>query len=274
MLKGLAILGIGAVGAAVAIPLVAGMVSGDNQATKLVEATDRTNHQAGDLGDSYTSIVPLTDEEGNPVDEAEQLEENQLDEKYEEYASQAEHEVRDAMEFLHRLQTEAGPVPQTEYIAAVRELKSAWSPRYKRAADDYKVFAYRIHHAESMAREYFEFQARLTRQIVNPEQRRQAELQDYQEQEVYLQWRTQAHTTLSRATLIKQDLDDLNIVITKLELSANFAALYQDFRELPPSLLTLHAEIDKFRDETRRINQTFGAGASLIQNEAGPANAP
>ena len=81
------------------------------------------------------------------------------------------------------------------------------------------------------------------------------------EREVYLNWRAQAHSTLARARLIKQDLDDLNVLITKLELSANFAALYQDFQELPTSLLTLHAEIDKFREESEMINQTFGAGA-------------
>ena len=78
---------------------------------------------------------------------------------------------------------------------------------------------------------------------------------------MYLNWRAQAHSTLARARLIKQDLDDLNVVITKLELSANFAALYQDFQELPTSLLTLHAEIDRFREESEVINQTFGAGA-------------
>ena len=259
MLKAIIGVGIAGVIIAMAAPLVSGMINRDNEASRLVTAADRTNHQAGDLGESYTEIVPLTDEEGNPV--TPDPEEQELDEKYEQYTSEAEHEVRDAMEFLRRLQTEAGPVPQTEYIKAVQQLKAAWQPRYDKAAADYKVFAYRIHHAEEMAQEYFEVQARLTNKIINEQQRRQAELQDYREREVYLEWRTQAHATLTSASLIKQDLDDLNVVITKLELSANFAALYQDFRELPPSLLNLHTEIDKFQEETVRIQNTFGPGA-------------
>ena len=261
MIKPLIGIGVATVGLALGASLVTGMMNGDNEASRLVEATDRTNHQAGDLGDSYSQIVPMTDEEGNPI--TPDPEEQMLDEKYEQFATPAEHEVRDAMEFLVRLQTETGPVPQTEYIKAVRQLKTAWQPRYDKASADYKVFAYRIHHAEEMAQEYFEVQARLTNQIMNPDQRRQAELQDFKEREVYLEWRTQAHRTFATAQLIKQDLDDMNIMIAKLELSANFAALYQDFRELPPSLLTLHAEIDQFRAETMRINQTFGAGALM-----------
>ena len=261
MIKPLIGVAIAAVGITVVGTLIAGMMSGDNEASRLVEATDRTNHQAGDLGTSYTEIVPITDEEGNPV--TPDPDEQEVDERYEQFTSEAEHEVRDAMEFLQRLQTEAGPVPQTEYIKAVQQLKSAWQPRYDKAMADYKVFAYRIHHAEEMAQEYFLVQARLTNRIINEEQRRQAEIQDFQEREVYLTWRTQAHATLATAQLIKQDLDDLNVMITKLELSANFAALYQDFRELPPSLLALHAEIDRFKDETQRINNTFGAGAEI-----------
>lgn len=259
MLKPIIGVGIAGVVIALAAPLVSGMFDRDNEASRLVSAADRTNHQAGDLGESYTEIVPLTDEEGNPV--TPDPDRQKMDDKYEQYTSPAEHEVRDAMEFLRKLQTEAGPVPQTEYIKAVQQLKAAWQPRYDKAAADYKVFAYRIHHAEEMAKDYFEVQARLTNQIINDQQRRQAELQDFRERDIYLEWRTQAHATLASASLIKQDLDDLNVVITKLELSANFAALYQDFRELPPSLLNLHAEIDKFQSETVRIQNTFGAGS-------------
>ena len=241
---------------AVSALVITGCTEG-NPAVRLVEAANLTNDGARELGESYTEIVPLTDEEGNPIvaDPA------QINPRYERYTSSAEHEVRDAMEFLRRLQEETGPIPQTEYLAAVQSLKVAWQPRYDKAVADYKQFADRLHTAEGMSAEYFQVQAGLTAQIINSNQRRSAELQDFREREVYLNWRAQAHSTLARARLIKQDLDDLNVIITKLELSANFAALYQDFQELPTSLLTLHAEIDKFRAESEMINQTFGAGA-------------
>ena len=83
------------------------------------------------------------------------------------------------MEFLRRLQEEAGPIPQTEYLAAVQSLKAAWQPRYDKGVADYKVFADRLHTAEDMSGEYFEVQAGLTAHITSPEQRRSADLQDF-----------------------------------------------------------------------------------------------
>ena len=241
--------------AAVGPPLV-NSLQPDNAATKLVQAAGRTNNQAGDLGSSYAEIVPITDADGGTV--STRPTGANPDPKYEEYTSDSEHEVRGAMEFLNDLREQSGPVTRTQYISAVEQLKAAWQPRYDNAAADYKVFAYRIHHAEKMANRYFEIQAGLTARIANSEQRRQSEEQDIREREVYLEWRSQAHSTLEQARLIKQDLDDMNIVIAKLELSANFAALYQDFQQLPASMLALHAEIGHFQEESRRISQTFG----------------
>ena len=248
--------------AALLVPMVGQAFKSDNEAEKLVEATDKTNNQAGDLGNSYTRIVPVTNEEGEPATPEQQQEaEPTPDPRYDQYTSDSEHEVRDAIIFLNKLTTEAGPVPQTEYLTAVNQLQAAWAPRYAKAAQDYKVFAYRIHHAEKMAEEYFEVQSRLTSHITSPEVRARAESNDLLEREAYLEWRSQAFKTLSRARLIKQDLDDMNVIITKQVLSANFAALYQDFQELPQSMVELHADIAEFQKQSQEINATFGPGA-------------
>ena len=119
----------GAVLSAMGVAALAGpltdAIKPDNAATKLVQAAGRANNRAGDLGSSYADIVPITDEEGNPT----QQETPQTpDPRYEEYASQAEHEVRDAMTFLNELQEQSGPVRRTQYISAVRQLKAAWHP--------------------------------------------------------------------------------------------------------------------------------------------------
>ena len=254
-------IGLGAL--AVGIPMIGSALSNDNEAQKLVEAADRTNNQAGDLGNSYTRIVPITDEQGEPVGPEEQANQNEdPDAKYEEYTSQAEHEVRDAIVFLNNLLEETGPPPQTEYLAAVQQLQAAWSPRYQKAIKDYKVFAYRIHHSEKMAEEYFHIQARLTASITNVDIRGKAEQNDLHERNAYLEWRSQAHKTLSRALLIKQDLDDMDVIITKQVLSANFAALYQDFQELPQSMVALHADIREFHRQSEEITATFGSAAN------------
>ena len=250
-----AAIGLGAL--SVGVPMISSAVSNDNEAQKLVQAADKTNNQAGDLGDSYTKIVPITDEHGEPTAPGEN-ESDEPDERYDQYTSEAEHEVSEAIVFLNKLLSETGPPPQTEYLSAVNQLQSAWSPRYDKAVQDYKVFAYRIHHSEQMAEEYFEIQARLSSRITNPEIRVRAERNDLIERDAYLEWRTQAHKTLARALLIKQDLDDMNVIITKQVLSANFAALYQDFQELPQSMLELHADIAEFQKQSDAITATFG----------------
>lgn len=266
MLKWIATAVIGALSVAAIVPPLTGALTPANEASKLVEAAGRTNNQAGDLGASFAEVVPLTDEQGNPATPEPQ--QAPLDPKYQEYASDSEHAISDAMTFLNQLRHESGPVTRTQYVNAVTQLKSAWQPRYDKAAADYKVFAYRINHAEKMAQQYFEIQADLTSHIANPEHRRQSEEQDQRELAVFRQWRDQAHETLSQARAIKQDLDDMNIVIAKLELSANFSALYQDFQQLPASMVSLHSEIGQFRRESQRISQTFGPSPFLTEQTA------
>lgn len=245
--------------ASVGIPTVMHLADTDNAAEKLVHAAELSNNQAGDLGSAYTAIIPTTDAAGNPVTPQEQAEiKPTLDPRYDAYASQSEHEVQAALDYLNVLLAEAGPTPQSEYVNAVNQLQQAWQPRYEKAATDYKVFAYRVHHTEKMAQEYFEIQARLTRTINDPEKRRHAAASDLLERESYLAWREQAARTLSQARLIKRDLDDMNVVITKQVLSANFAALYENFHEMPQSMLSLHAEIAEFQRRSDRITTTFG----------------
>ena len=166
--------------------------------------------------------------------------------------------MRDAMEFLNRLQTEMEPT-QTEYIQAVEQLQRAWTPRYKRANDEFKRFARRIDHSDAMAQEYFLVQQNLTVLISSPKDRRRAEAIDGTEREVYLDWRDQAFKTLGQAKLIMLDLHDMNIIITKQSLSAHFAALYEEFQTIPPAITMLHEELARFREESEKIQQTFGA---------------
>ena len=273
-----------AVAAVLAIgwPAVAGVFSdGPNEATKLVEATERTNNKAGNLNDSFTDIIPPASaagprdsytgrpapQGGVPADQGtpdqpgaggpgQTLPEPTPD-KYARYEHPSEHAVRDAMEYLNRLQTELEPNP-TEYIIAVEQLQRAWNPRYIRAVEEYKRFAYRIDRADAMANEYFEVQENLTRQILKSRDRRRAEAIDAAEREVYLDWRDQAFRTLGQAQAIMADLHDMNVIITKQSLSAHFAALYDEFHTIPPAITLLHEELAKFREESDRIQQTFG----------------
>ena len=149
-------------------------------------------------------------------------------------------------------------VPQTEYVLAVNQLKAAWAPRYQSAVAEYKLFAKRIDHADRMANEYFNVQRSLTAQYTNPAKRRKAELNDLQEYEVYRDWRDQAHKTQSQAYFIMTKLHDMNLDIAKLQLSSHFAAIYQDFQTMPPEITMLHEELAEFQRESDNIRTRFG----------------
>lgn len=264
---------------------------GPNEATRLMEATDRTTNKANSLNDSLSDVIPPVSNArpiphvntsgpaaapfqqpagaslpitsgapmtpGNEIDSPAEPPPPPTPDKYAPYDDPANHAVRDALEYLNKLQTDLQPSP-TEYIQAVAALQQAWTPRFERANDEYKRFAWRIDHANNMADEYFATQEALTRQIVNVKDRHRAEQIDAAEYDVYLDWKHQAFKTLGQATTIMVELRDMNVIITKQSLSAHFAALYQDFHEIPPAITQLHEELQKFRAESERIQKTFG----------------
>ena len=283
--------GIAAVGIALLTgimwPVMSGILGGgSNEATRLVEATERTNSKADSLNDSFTDVIPPAPIDtayapppaapgsgftggpspggqpnpGGPAGPGNGTAggpEPQPTPTPDKYAHPSEHEVRDAMEYLNRMRTEMQPT-QTEYIQAVEQLQRTWNPRYQRANEEFKRFARKIDHADEMAKEYFQVQERLTAQISSSESQSRAKKIDAVEREVYLDWRDQAFRTLGQARLIMLDLHDMNLIITKQSLSAHFAALYEEFQNIPPEITMLHKELAKFREESNRIQQTFG----------------
>ena len=262
-------------------PVVSGVLGKKpNEATRLVEATEHTNNKAESLNRSFTDVIPpapvreiyrppasatgaqatgtqATGASGASSPQDPNQEDPVPTPTLDPYEHPSRHAVRDAMEFLNRLQTEMEPT-QTEYIQAVEQLQRAWTPRYERANDEFKRFARRIDHTDAMAQEYFQVQQDLTVQIASPKDRRRAEAVDASEREVYLDWRDQAFKTLGQAKLIMLDLHDMNIIITKQSLSAHFAALYEEFQTIPPAITMLHEELARFREESEKIQQTFG----------------
>ena len=189
-------------------PVLSGVL-GDrpNEATRLVEATERTNNKAESLNDSFTRVIPPApagptyapnpaaqhgngimpvSRNGEPTKNGEQDPgQPQPSPTPDRYAHASEHAVRDAMEYLNRLQTEMQPT-QTEYIQAVEQLQRAWNPRYLQAYDEFKRFARKIDHADTMAQEYFLVQRNLTSQIASSKDRQRAGAIDATEHEVYL----------------------------------------------------------------------------------------
>ena len=276
-------------------PLASGAFGGGgegNEATRLVDATDRTQIKADAVSRSYNDVIPpaistpanmasrqaaaaqarrSSPQARNPVPapgapgvapggmpagavQPEITPEPTIQ------LTPGEHAVADAMAFLNRVHTELHP-SDTEYIRAVNRLKRAWSPRYTRAVDEYRRFEDRVAHAEEMAFEYLEIQQRLTYNINDSQIRESSELRDAQEQRVVLDWINKANDVLAQARAIKIDLDDMNLIITKLELSATFASVYEGFMKMPIAITMLNTELERFQEESERIYETFGPKA-------------
>ena len=270
----IALLGVG-------IPIVSSF-GGDNEASRLVNAAERTQEKADSVSRSYNDVIPppprTNPAGGSPVSERAGTSQrssgaipraagSSADEEVEgaeqptptpaPTLTPGEHAVADAMDFLARVDAEFGP-QHTEYTAAVSRLKRAWSPRYARAIDEYHRFEGRVEHARDMAYEYLEIQQRLTVNITNSGMRRTHEERDAREQILILEWMNQADTVLEEARAIKYRLDDMNIAITKLELSATFASVYEGFHQMPLAITLLNGELEKFREESELIYKTFG----------------
>ena len=162
--------------------------------------------------------------------------------------------------FLARAQHELEP-GSTEFLDAVNLLKSAWDPRYAHAVDEFRRFKRRVEHAAEMSDEYLTVQQRLTNNISDSEVRERLRQVDEREGALIVEWLGQAAGVLAQAEAIKTDLDDMNIRITKLELSATFASIYEGFHEMPSALTTLNGELARFDQETERIYQVFGPKA-------------
>ena len=198
---------------AIAIPIGRSVLgSGSNEATQLMEATERTTTKANSLNDSLSDIIPpaagiapanraintsqpISHTQRRPAISHTQrrptislgpslqpkspfqqhtppVSDTPIDpngptypqtplpsptpDKYAAYDDPADHAVKDALEYLNKLQTELEPSP-TEYIQAVTALQHAWTPRFEKANEEYKRFAWRIDHANAMANEYFSY---------------------------------------------------------------------------------------------------------------------
>ena len=249
----------------VALPAFAGQWSQKPDAGRaLSEATGATMRQAGDVGNSFGSLIPASAEaaakEDGDASSQDRPETSDTSNHPVEAGDDIQHEVAAALAALASVDTGRGDVATDERVAAIENLRDTWSPRYRQAEEEHRRLAYRIEHADRAAKQYFSVQTELTGYIKNREERRRAEASDQAEMEVYRQWRAQAHQTMNQADRIMDDLHDMDIRITKQLLSASFASVYRDFLELPVAIRDLHRDLEQFRIRSEEI------GATLEQN--------
>ena len=125
------------------------------------------------------------------------------------------------------------------------------------ALHQHQRFAHRIHQADLASNEYFSIQRQLTESMPNQERREHYRIRDAQEKEQYREWQKHAYEILAQSNIIMDELQQMNLEITKQKLSANFAALYRDFEQVPLAISMLHEELDLFRFRSQQLQLRF-----------------
>ncbi len=148
MIKVLLILAAIAAIVGVGWPLASSIANGgQNEATRLVQAADRTKNKAQSLSRYYSELIPppgpfsassqastrRQQDASGDSDSSEQLTPAPS-------LTSSEHAVKDALDFLSRVQSELEP-GNAEYVEAVNLLNAAWDPRYAHAVDEYRRFS-------------------------------------------------------------------------------------------------------------------------------------
>ena len=248
-----------------AIPVFAEQWSNDHdEGGNLADATGATLRKADDLRTSFGSMIPARAEAAADEDRDGDNGGAQIVPEAPAFSGQpvrsdndVEHDVAAALEALASVDTGRDTSATDERIVAIENLRDLWTPRYLQAQEEHRRLNYRVEHAERAARLYFKAQGELTRQIKNPEDRARATASDRAEREVYSRWRDQAHRTRNQADRIIAELHDMDLIITKQLLSANFAAVYHDFLELPIAISELHRDLEQFRARSEEIGAVF-----------------
>ena len=238
------------IGASVVLPTAKTWMDEGDQGKDLARAATVVAEKADDLNTSFLDITPIQVQDTNPVDPTS------------EYLPVPAHNsaVAPAFETLAVIDAGVGTPfdnPVQARITAIENLQSAWTPRYQQSKTEYERLVLRIEHADSAAKDYFKYQNELTTQIHNPQDRERSQIADKRDIQLYRGWREQANETLNHATVIMRDLSDMDIMITKQALSANFASVYIDVQRVPSAIKEFHRELGQFRLKLDEINTKF-----------------
>ena len=232
----------------------------DNLGLKVAEASSDASDQAEKLISVFDSVNPHSDTLNAPGgnSEATPAPSAGSNGNSPEAANSPDTAVKDAYNWMVYYASQTGVDSQSNFIAAADSLREEWEPRYKSARAEYNKLNEQVEASKETAGEYFNVQRGLTDQIQDPSVKAQYRASDQLEREVFRKWAEQADKTVLKAYEIMQDLEDMDVIIAKTNLSAHFATLNLSTQTLPTSMLALHEELDHFRQASQEINATFG----------------
>ncbi len=228
-----------------------------NVGLDLATATELVSAQVGDVADSLGDVSPVkTAETSSPVDLLDFASDPTSERTIEKVEVYERTPVGMALARLASLDSPGRRDPEA-FITAVNDLQSEWDPRYETAKSDHGRLLNRIATVEATASQYFLRQGELTATIHDPDLRADAAVGDAEEYRIYEEWLSASRDLKERVDEIVLDLDDMDVIIKKLNLSANFSALHTNFEALTLSITGLHRDLEGFRLKSEEIARTF-----------------
>ncbi len=139
------------------------------------------------------------------------------------------------------------------YVRRVEDLVNRWEPRYAASIDDINKFEHRFKTTEDRLAEYFEKQSQITESVNDPNLRAELLNRDLEEREAYSRWMAEGRELLARAQAMRRDLDDMDAVIRKQQLTVSMLSEYGRSSTIPNSVKSLHASLSDFRRQSNEL---------------------
>ena len=141
--------------------------------------------------------------------------------------------------------------PQLEegawYVVRIEDISGRWEPAYSAAKADIERFEHRFRTAEDRLSEYFDEQRELTGSVSDSALRAELRLRDSEERQAYTRWTEEGRKLLNRALAIERELDDMDVVIRKQQLTVSMLSEYSSASSIPSSAQSLHRALGEFR---------------------------
>ena len=133
------------------------------------------------------------------------------------------------------------------YVVRIEDISGRWEPAYSAAKADIERFEHRFRTAEDRLSEYFDEQRELTASVSDSALRAELRLRDSEERRAYTRWTEDGRKLLNRALAIERELDDMNVVIRKQQLTVSMLSEYSRASSIPSSAQSLHRALGEFR---------------------------
>lgn len=133
------------------------------------------------------------------------------------------------------------------YVVRIEDVSGRWEPAYSAAKADIETFKHRFRTAEDRLSEYFDEQRELTGSVSDSALRTELSRRDSEERRAYTRWTEEGRKLLNRALAIERELDDMDIVIRKQQLTVSMLSEYSRASSIPSSAQSLHRALGEFR---------------------------